>query len=125
MHYFGKIVNLPDSRGFALTLYSLLRLGTADPSSVARRASRGTCLGAQALGAHQLTYFSHLKTCFKQKFRLKMRIFFRKVVKIAAASGDPPPNPRWPPVAVGSAPRPPRCNYHLLLQHFVECFSST
>jgi len=32
------------------------------------RASRGTCPGAKALGEHQHTICSHLKTLFKQKF---------------------------------------------------------
>jgi len=36
-----------------------------------RGASAGTHLGAQALGAHQYTFCSHLKTRFKQKFGLK------------------------------------------------------
>jgi len=34
------------------------------------RASGGTRLGAQALGALQHAFCSHLKTRFKQKFRL-------------------------------------------------------
>jgi len=34
-------------------------------------ASRGTRPGAQALGAHQHTFCSHLKTRFKQKIRLE------------------------------------------------------
>jgi len=36
---------------------------------------------------------------------LKMRIFFKKAVKIASASGVPPKNPRLPPVA-GEFPVP-------------------
>jgi len=40
-----------------------------------------------------------------------MRIFWKKVVKSAAASG--------------SASRAPRCNYSLLLQRFVEFVSTT
>jgi len=35
------------------------------------RASGGTRPGAQALGAHQHTFYSHFKTRFKQKFRQK------------------------------------------------------
>jgi len=35
-----------------------------------------------------------------------MSIFWNKNVKIISASGAPPPNPRWPPAAGGSAPRP-------------------
>jgi len=37
-------------------------------SGAARGASGGTRFGAQALGAHQYTLCSHLKTRFKQKF---------------------------------------------------------
>jgi len=37
-----------------------------------------------------------------------MRIFWIKIVKITSASGAPPPNPRLPPEAGGSAPRPSR-----------------
>jgi len=40
-------------------------------SGVARGASGGTHPGAQALGAHQHTFCSHLKSHFKQKFRQK------------------------------------------------------
>jgi len=43
-----------------------------------------------------------------------------KVVKSVAASWDLHPNPHLPPAAGGSAPRPPRCNYCLLLQHFIR-----
>jgi len=41
----------------------------------------------------------------------------KKVVISAAAE---PPNPRWPRAAGGSVPKPPRCNYRLLSQHFVK-----
>jgi len=34
-----------------------------------------------------------------------MRIFWEKTVKFVSVSGDPPSNPRLPPVAVGSVPR--------------------
>jgi len=54
-----------------------------------------------------------------------MRIFWEKVVKSTAASGAPPPNLRSPTAIRSSDPGPPRCNYRLLLQHFVECVSST
>jgi len=40
-------------------------------SGVARRASGGTRPRAQTLEAHQHTFFSHLKTRFKHKFRSK------------------------------------------------------
>jgi len=45
----------------------------ATPSGVARGegANVDTHPGAQALRAHQHTFYSHLKTPFKQKFRLK------------------------------------------------------
>jgi len=49
-----KIENSSDGR--AKALYSLLRLGTADPSGVARRVSRGTRYEAQILEAHQPTF---------------------------------------------------------------------
>jgi len=45
-----------------------------------------------------------------------MRIIEKKTVKFVLASGAPPPNPRLPPAAEGSAPRPPRCYSRLLLQ---------
>jgi len=45
---------------------------------------------------------------------LKMRSFWKKAVKIAAASGAPPPNLRCPGVVTPAK----------LLQHFVECVSS-
>jgi len=41
---------------------------------------------------------------------------FEKSFKIAAASGAPSLNPRWPPATEGFSPRPPRCYFHLLLQ---------
>jgi len=43
---------------------------------------------------------------------LKDVLFFEKAGKIAAALGAPPPNPRWPPAAGGSALRPPSCYSH-------------
>jgi len=46
---------------------------------------------------------------------LKNAYFLEKVVKSATTSGDPPPNPRWPPAAESSAPKPPHYTYHLLL----------
>jgi len=78
----------------------------------------GTRLGARPLGTQQHIFSSHLKVC------LKMRIIMEKSVKIVSASGAPPLNSCWPPVAVGSAPRPPRC-YSLLLLPVVEFVYST
>jgi len=90
------------------------------------RASGGTRPGAQVLGAHQHTFCSHSKTHLKQKFSkvcLKMRIFMEKSEQVASASGAPPPNPRLPPAAVVSAPRPLRCfSRQLLLQLCRVCF---
>jgi len=43
---------------------------------------------------------------------LKNALFFEKSWKIAAASGAPPPIPRWPPAAEGGAPRPPSYSSH-------------
>jgi len=51
--------------------------------------------------------WKRLKKCF---------ILLEKTENIAAALGTPPENPRWPPAARGSAPRPTRFYpYHLLL----------
>jgi len=45
-----------------------------------------------------------------------MLYFYEKNWKIAAALGAPPPNPRWPPAAGGSTPRPPSdYSHHLSL----------
>jgi len=58
------------------------------------------------------TLCSHLKTCFKKNLDqicLKMLYFLEKNEKIAAAVGDPPPNPRWSLAAEDSASRPPSC----------------
>jgi len=43
---------------------------------------------------------------------LKILYFLKKAVKIAAALRAPPLNPRWPPAAGDSAPRPPNCCSH-------------
>jgi len=51
-----------------------------------------------------------------------MRIFWEKSYKIAAASEDPPINPRWPPAAGDFAPKPPRCYFYRY--QFVEVRSS-
>jgi len=51
-----------------------------------------------------------------------MRFVLEKVANNAAASGAPPSNPRR---LKASLFRPPRCYYRLLLQHIVECVSST
>jgi len=40
----------------------------------------------------------------------------KKTVKIVSGSGTPPTNPRLPPAAEGSAPKPPRCYSRLFLQ---------
>jgi len=45
-----------------------------------------------------------------------MRIFWKKCKKIVSATGDPSPNPHFPPTTRGFAPRPPCCYFHLLLQ---------
>jgi len=48
---------------------------------------------------------------------LKKAYFFeKKNTKTVSASGATSTNPRLPPAAGGSAPRPPRCYSRLLLQ---------
>jgi len=42
--------------------------------------------------------------------------FLEKDAKNRLSVGAPPPNPRWPPAAGGSALRPLRCYSRLLLQ---------
>jgi len=49
-----------------------------------------------------------------------MDIFWRKTVQTASASGAP--NPRLPPAAGGSTPRPPRFYSRLLLRLRRVCF---
>jgi len=57
---------------------------------------------------------------FKNTYFLK-----KNPVKIASGSGDPPPsNPRLPPAAGGSGPRPPRC-YPAYYYNCVEFISSS
>jgi len=77
-------------------------------------ASGGTRPGAQALGAQQHTFCSPLKTCFKQKFRPKYANthFWRKTIKIASATGAPPPNPRYPHAVT------PACYYNFFAVRF-------
>jgi len=62
---------------------ALVYIFAPSPSGIARGASGGTCPGVQALEANQHTFYKHLKTRFKQKFRpnvcLKMRIFWKKL----------------------------------------------
>jgi len=45
----------------------------------------------------------------------KMHTFLEKSCKIAAASGDPLPNPRRPPAAGESTLRPLRCYFRPLI----------
>jgi len=89
-------------------------------------ASEGTHPEAQALGAHTLFFSNFKTTCFKQKLRPKYAKkcpFFLNCKKLPQRRGLPPPNPRLPPAAGSSAPRPPHCYSHLLLQLYLVQFT--
>jgi len=85
-------------------------------------ASGGTRPGAQALGALSTLLQSFKNAFFLDQNMLKMRIFWKKIYKIASAPGDPTPNLRFPPAAGVSALRSQCYYYCLLLQHFYVRF---
>jgi len=63
----------------------------------------------QGLGGASTTLFSDLKRENLDQTMPKNEYFLEKSCKIAALSGAPPPNSRWPPAAGGYASRPPLC----------------
>jgi len=54
----------------------------------------------------------------------KARYFLKKTVKIVAALGFLPPNPRWP-LAAGAPPQSPCCCSHMLLQLPIQKLGSS
>jgi len=67
--------------------------------------------GAQALKAHQLTLFKHLKHEFFSRNlgqNMPKNAYFlkKKSVKLPQRPGAPPPNPRWSPALKISPPDP-------------------
>jgi len=96
---------------------SILRQTFLQWRSKGRQVEHAPC--GTSLGAQQYTFCSHFKRVLSRNLdqsMLKNAYFMGKTVKIVSSSGAPPPNPRLPPAAGGSASDPrlviPACYYN-------------
>jgi len=69
--YFIKRANIEKFGTNLYMLFNVMKLELGKTSEFSGVASGGTRSGAQALGVYQHAFCSHLKPCFKQKFRPK------------------------------------------------------